>query len=109
MCSASSDSVPWAAMAPIASGGSEKATRGFELGQDVDSDEMDEAAPIISGPAAMPFEGALGESPSNRRPPVPGWSSTTPTLKMMTSVARNFAEDLRSVFQAPTSSEAATR
>ena len=86
-----------------------KANRGFELGQDVDSDDMDEAAPIISGPAAMLFEGALGESPSKRRPPVPGWSSTTPTLKKMRSVARNLDEDLRSVSQAPTSSEAATR
>ena len=40
-----------------------KANRGFELGQDVDSDDMDEAAPIISGPAAMLFEGHSGKVP----------------------------------------------
>ena len=45
------------------------------------------------------------ESPSNRRPPVPEWSSTTPTLKKMKS-----DEDLRGVlYHAASSSEAATR
>ena len=53
--------------------------------------------------------GALGESPSKRPLPVPGWRSATPTLKKMKPVAQNLNEDLRSVSQAPTSSEAATR
>ena len=49
---------PW--LRPV---GSKKATRGSELGQDVDSDDMDEAAPIISGPAAMLFEGHSEKAP----------------------------------------------
>ena len=85
-------------------------TRVVEVGQDVDSDDTDDAAPTISGPAATLFEGPPVESPSKRRPPAPGWSSTTPTLKKMQSVARNLDEDLRNVlYQAASSSEAATR